>query len=135
MRTSIGLLSLLLSGLCACSQTPRPAVAPTLTIAFVDVNVVPMDEEHVLSNQTVIVEAGRITHIGAVDQTEVPEDAQVIDGTDSYLMPGLADMHVHASKEDFLLYIAAGVTTIRNLNGDEEHLTWRAQIREGSLLG
>jgi len=131
MRTSI--ISLLLSGLCACSQAPREA--PSATIAFVDVNVVPMDEEHVLSHQTVIVEAGRITHLGAADQTELPEDAQVIDGTDSYLMPGLADMHVHASKEDFLLYVAAGVTTIRNLNGDQEHLTWRAQIREGSLLG
>ncbi len=131
MRTSI--ISLLLSGLCACSQAPREA--PSATIAFVDVNVVPMDEEHVLSHQTVIVEAGRITHLGAVDQTDVPEDAQVIDGTDAYLMPGLADMHVHASKEDFLLYVAAGVTTIRNLNGDQEHLTWRAQIRDGALLG
>ena len=109
MRTSI--ISLLLSGLCACSQAPREA--PSATIAFVDVNVVPMDEEHVLSHQTVIVEAGRITHIGAADQTELPEDAQVIDGTDSYLMPGLADMHVHASKEDFLLYVAAGVTTMQ----------------------
>ena len=38
-------------------------------------------------------------------------------------MPGLADMHVHISNEDeFLLFLANGVTTVRDMWGDEDRL-------------
>ena len=49
---------------------------------------------------------------------QVPEAAVVIDGHDRYLMPGLADMHAHIMDEDqLLLFVANGVTTVRNMSG------------------
>jgi len=64
-------------------------------IALTNVNVIPMDKERVLSGQTVIVIDGRISKIGSASSTKVPSGATKIDGTGQYLIPALADMHVH----------------------------------------
>ena len=95
-----------------------PAMAqpkPIARTAFVDVNVVPMDRERVLPHQTVLVENGRITAIGA--SVRVPKDARVIEGRGTaFLAPGLADMHTHAhTAEDMRLYLANGVTTVLDM--------------------
>jgi len=105
------------------------------SIAFVNVNVVPMDSERILPGQTVIVRGDRIIEVGSVDATDIPEDAQRIDGHGKYLMPGLVDMHVHQQNETHLtLFIANGVTTIRNMWGREYHLKLREEIREGKHI-
>ncbi len=104
-------------------------------IAFVDVNVVPMDSERVIERQTVIVRGGTIAAIGPTSEVEVPSGVLVIDGRGKYLMPGLADMHVHTGKSDLLTYVANGVTTIREMWGEPFHLEWREQIARGELLG
>jgi imidazolonepropionase-like amidohydrolase len=104
--------------------------------AFVDVNVIPMDSERVLDHQTVVVHDGVISAIGPVSTTDIPDDARVIDGSGRFLMPGLADMHVHISNQDeFLLFIANGVTTVRDMFGDADRLTWRARVERGDILG
>ena len=114
------------------------AQAPQIA-AFVKVNVIPMETEVMLENQTVIVEGDRITAIGPTDEVTVPEGAQVIDGHGAYLMPGLADMHTHLSFDPdpgfMSLYLAQGVTTIRNLNGLPIHLEWRDKVASGQWLG
>lgn len=43
----------------------------------------------------------------------------VIDGSDHFLCPGLYDGHVHHQSEDDALYLANGVTHVRNMWGDE----------------
>jgi len=108
-------------------------VRPT---AFVDVNVVPMNRETILSGQTVVVERGRIAEVGRTQEVDVPAGASIIDGYGRYLMPGLVDMHTHTWHEaDFLLFLANGVTTIRNMWGSGRQLAWRKRIAEGALLG
>jgi imidazolonepropionase-like amidohydrolase len=69
------------------------AAAHCQTTAFVGVNVIPMDRERVLRDQTVIVRDGVITAIGR--NPKVPKDAVSIDGKGKYLIPGLVDMHTH----------------------------------------
>jgi hypothetical protein len=95
-----------------------PPLSPS---AFVDVKVVPMNAESVLSGQTVVIQQGRITAIGPFSSTPVPSGATVIQGHGRYLMPGLADMHVHLEgREDFgdaPLFLAYGITTVMNLRG------------------
>ena len=49
-------------------------------IAFVNVNVIPMDYEHILINQTVIIQDDRITFIGPKDNVQIPENAKRIEG-------------------------------------------------------
>ena len=61
--------------------------------AFINVNVVPMSSDTIIEQQTVIVDRGVIQAIGPVDDVPIPKGATVVDGTDRYLMPGLAEMH------------------------------------------
>ncbi len=63
------------------------------TVAFTNVNVIPMDKEQVLKNQTVLVKNGVIAEIGS--KVKIPKDAVNIDGKGKYLIPGLMDMHAH----------------------------------------
>lgn len=63
--------------------------------AIENVNVIPMDAERVLSAQTVITRNGRINNIGDAISTKIPAGAHRIDAAGQYLIPALADMHVH----------------------------------------
>lgn len=107
------------------------------TTAFVNVNVIPMDKEHVLKNQTVIVRNGIVTDIGGAKKIKVPKDALVISGNSKlYLVPALAEMHTHLRyDEDLLFYVANGITTIRNMRGSPQHLEWREKVKRGEMLG
>jgi imidazolonepropionase-like amidohydrolase len=117
-------------------------------IAFVHVNVVPMTSETVYYDQTVVVSGDRITAVGPADKVEVPASARVIDGMGGYLMPGLADMHIHTNQNwdsdewpvsPLLLYLVNGVTTIRDFGPSGEVLTyalrWRDEIVAGTRIG
>ena len=126
-------------------RTPRILVAAALlaasaaaqdTAAFVDVTVVPMTGPDVLPGCTVVVRDGLIRAVGPAATTEVPPGALRIDGKGRYLMPGLADMHVHVwYEEELLLYVANGVTAVRNMWGTEQHAQWWREIRAGERLG
>jgi tetratricopeptide (TPR) repeat protein len=109
-------------------------------IAIVGVNVVPMDTQRVLENQTVIVADDRIVGIGGSDRMVVPDGATRIDGKGRYLMPGLADLHVHVRRSDeYVNHLAHGVTTIMHLGGSESRgrklLEDRRRIAAGDLIG
>jgi imidazolonepropionase-like amidohydrolase len=107
-------------------------------VAFINVNVIPMNRTRVLHNRTVIIRGARITQIGAAPKTRIPKGALIIDGRGNYLMPALADMHTHLYDPDsrsLLSYLISGVTTIRVMNGRPFQLQWREQIRRGELLG
>jgi hypothetical protein len=106
------------------------------TTAFVHASVVPMDTERLLKDQTVVVSGSRILTIGPAGNTPVPPGARRIDATGLFLMPGLADMHVHVYvPEELTLYAANGVTTVFNLDGRPGHLLWHRRIASGELLG
>jgi len=118
------------------------SVAAASATAFINVNVVPMATETVLPAQTVLVEDGVITTIGNVDDVRIPEDALAVDGTDRFLMPGLAEMHAHVPTANsrqldrfFTLFVANGVTSIRGMLGHPSHLDLRRDIFDGKVFG
>jgi len=116
--------------------------------AFQNVNLVPMTDEKIVKNQTVLVKGKRIIEIGLSNEITIPENSTLINGSGSYLMPGLADMHMH-TRDDWLsptwpvspfnLYLANGVTTIRCFGplGKSPNyiLIWRDAINKGKLSG
>lgn len=109
--------------------------ASSSVYAFVDVNLVPMESDAIQEGMTVIVRDNLIDKIGKAAKVRIPKGAIKIDGAGKYLMPGLADMHVHAwSENDLLLYVANGITTIRNMWGSPMHLKWKELIANGELL-
>lgn len=121
----------------------RPGAAGSW--AFTDVTVIPMDEDRVLPNQTVLVVDGVITEVGPSHSIEVPADATRIDGTGRYLMPGLAEMHAHvppqqarppqeALDELMFLYVANGITSIRGMLGSPYQIELAEEIRNDEHL-
>ncbi|MDX1531839.1 MAG: hypothetical protein R3362_09970, partial [Rhodothermales bacterium] len=151
MRSAI--LILLLVGASAAAQD-RFAITP--------VTVVDVTDGTLLPEQTVLVEGDRIAAVGEADEVEVRSDATVIDGRGQYLIPGLWDMHAHTSsipitREIFFpLFIANGVTGIRNMKSDcfeseqpdciwevfadplpsiYEFKAWREEMEAGTLVG
>src|SRR5262249_43528998 len=113
-------------------------------IAIRNVNVVPMDTERIEVDQTVLLRDATIERIGPAKQIMVPRAATVIDGRGKYLVPGLADMHAHladpsdppgTAEAELMLFLANGVTTIRNMRGFPSHLSLRDKVARGELLG
>ncbi|MCI0403113.1 MAG: amidohydrolase family protein [Acidobacteria bacterium] len=135
------------SGVWAGAPTPASeaaAVAPYSegVVAFVNVNVIPMDRNTVLPAQTVLVRDGHIAAVGPAGEVPVPEGAQRIDGRGRYLLPGLADLHVHLkwsgeadNRAILRLFVLNGVTTVLNLAGTPHHLDLRRRLRSGELFG
>jgi imidazolonepropionase-like amidohydrolase len=142
MKRFIGLFLILIICASASSQTNPP---PAGTVAFVNVNVIPMDRERVLRGQTVIVREGVITNIGDAERIGIPQGAQRIDGTGKFLIPGLSDMHVHLftdddefpealAEDELKIMVAHGVTTIRLMTGTPEQLVLRARSARREIL-
>lgn len=114
-------------------------------IAFVEVNVVPMDSERVLMRQTVVIEGDRIVAIGPSDEQALPDDVEIVEARGRYLIPGLVDVHTHLlsddriadefADEELAVIVANGVTTVRIPIGKPEHLRYRELVAAGELLG
>jgi imidazolonepropionase-like amidohydrolase len=131
-----------------------------ILISFIGCNEVPTERyDLILKNGNVIdLKTGTITvkdiliTDGRIKKLMLPSEAEtiaannVIDVTDDYILPGFWDNHVHfrggdslieANKEFLKLYIANGVTTIRDAGGDltTSVMAWRDSIASGVLLG
>lgn len=127
--------------LCAIHAQPAMAQAPATPVVFTNVSVLPMDREEVLPNQTVVIEGGRITHVGA--NRPAPAGATVIDARGKFLMPAIAEFHAHVpsgnqaihAHRTLALYALAGVATARGMLGAPMHLALRDSIARGQVLG
>jgi len=113
------------------------------TVAFTNVNVIPMDTDRILPNQTVLIKNGVIAEIGS--KVKIPKDAVKIDGKGKYLIPGLMDMHAHLlsdgdeypdsiAEDELKVMIANGVTTVRFMIGTPEQLILRAKSAKGEIV-
>lgn len=135
--------AVLLAGCTPANGAVSGEPAQTPAVAFVNATVIPMDRERTLSDHTVIVRGGRIAQVGPSSQVQVPSGTTVIDARGKFLMPGLAEMHAHipaatggmeAVERTLLLYSAAGVTTIRGMQGSPLHLELRQRTASTASL-
>lgn len=132
---------------------PTRSVTPVRSassLAIVDVAVVHPRRNLVVPAQTVLIEKGRIVFVGDTASAIVPPDAQVIDGRNRYLSPALWDMHAHVYAVspllDLPLYIAYGVTNVRDMQGcptpddpfiacPEDKRQWTEEAVAGTRVG
>jgi imidazolonepropionase-like amidohydrolase len=93
---------------------------PTTPVAFTNVRMFDADALRFLGDQTVVVDKGVITAVGASESAKVPAGAQVIDGRGKTLVPGLWDVHMHVF-DDFtgLQELSLGVTSVRDPGNDD----------------
>jgi len=92
-------------------------------VAFTHVTVTDVTGAPSMADATVIVAGDRIAAVGKSGKVRIPKDAQVVDATGKFLIPGLWDMHAHTLTDDrqewlFLLLIANGVTGVRELGNN-----------------
>ena len=105
-------------------------------LAIVDVTVIPVVTAGMLPRQTVLIRDGRIIAVGPRASVRLPGNARVIDGRGKFLVPGLVDAHVHLEEvADLPQFVAAGVTTVRDLMGSPETLAWRKNTADGTVVG
>ena len=118
-RLVAGLLAAALA-LCLAAAGPVPLEG----LAIVDVAVIDGTGAAPVLHRTVLVESGRIKAVTAADRPP-PGRYRRIDGRGRTLIPGLWDMHVHALWDEaapaafFPRFVANGVTTVRDMGGNE----------------
>lgn len=114
-------------------------------LAITNVTVINMTGAEPRAGQTVLIAGKRIVAVGATGSVQLPRGTTIVDGSGKFLIPGLADMHVHltaASEPDgsrkFMipLLLANGITTVRDMGGYLESLIpLRKEIEAGKRLG
>jgi imidazolonepropionase-like amidohydrolase len=158
IKVLLGIACLLLI---ACTpRAPTVAICDARTrapaVAIRAVTVVDVRDGSLRGNQTVLVAGNRITAVGPADQVRIPRDAELVDAAGRYVIPGLWDMHVHsvnsvgvdtanrslaAQDWHFPLFLAYGVTGVRNMNDGTADVTLeltntiKRQLAEGSRRG
>jgi imidazolonepropionase-like amidohydrolase len=134
------LTCLLLASLAgATSICAQGIAAPSYVIDNVSVIDVASGSAH--PGQRVVITGRRIAAVGPAGQTPAPANATMVDGRGRFLIPGLWDMHVHATggpgtTQASALFLANGVTGIRDMGtGVDGLLQWRAEVERGTLPG
>lgn len=104
-------------------------------VAITNVSVLSSDGSQMRDSLIVLIKGGTI--VGVDKKMQVTEEYTIIDGTGKFLIPGLieAHAHLHRSKNDLLLYLANGITSIANMNSqsDNLYLKWKEEAQQGAL--
>ncbi|TYC81542.1 amidohydrolase family protein [Novosphingobium sp. BW1] len=138
------------------ASPPAPATASD-ALVIENVTVIPMTEEGgVLPNRTVVIEGDRIVSIAFAQDGIDLCDANRIDGTGMWLIPGFSDMHVHLGNDRMLRllagspvpedgaaniqdiftpYIVNGVLQVFDLAAMPETVGQRIEVESGRVLG
>ena len=143
MRYPVAFLCLLLLASCQTTKDTTRQVEVD-AVAFVGVHVLPMTENTVLEDQTVLITNGKISRIAPVGEVQLEPHVRRIEGGGRYLMPGIAEMHAHIPvpqdgddaqvRETLFLYLSNGITLIRGMLGNPYHLELKELIAADSIL-
>jgi imidazolonepropionase-like amidohydrolase len=141
-RSAFSAIPLLLCALLLCSCSKNYAPSP---LAITHVTLIDATGAEPKTDVTVVVAEGKIHAIAPSASARLPSNAQVIDGTGKFLIPGLVDFHLHltgaseptGSRDFFLpLLLANGITTVRDMGGYLQSLVpLREEIRDAKRLG
>jgi imidazolonepropionase-like amidohydrolase len=85
----------------------------------------------------VVIQDGRIVAAGPRSKVKIPRNANVVDAHGKTILPGLWDMHAHFEQVEWgPIYLAAGVTTVRDCGNEFEFITAvRDAVAQGRGLG
>tara|TARA_R110002012_G_scaffold54189_3_gene138966 strand:+ start:6589 stop:7995 length:1407 start_codon:yes stop_codon:yes gene_type:complete len=98
-----------------------------------------------VENQDIFISNGRIEAVEAAGLGQFKANSS-IDASGKYVLPGFWDNHIHlrggdslvANNKNFLkLFIANGITTVRDAGGDltQSVMQWKSQIESEDLVG
>ncbi len=133
-------------------QAPNFVSENSPVIALIHVEVIDGSGAAPQADQSVVIDHGKITAVGASAKVAVPSGAKVIDATGKTVIPGLVGMHEHlfypsagdgplTAVEQLVsfppLYLASGVTTARTTGSMDPYgdLAIKARVDSGKMLG
>jgi imidazolonepropionase-like amidohydrolase len=117
--------------------TARVKPVQSETFALTHTRVIDGTDRKPIEDATIVVRNGRIDAVGSSAITPAPKDIPSVDASGKTIVPGLWDMHAHAAQVDWApVYLASGVTTVRDMGGEMSFLTAiRDAIASGTALG
>jgi imidazolonepropionase-like amidohydrolase len=142
MRTSSLTLVVILTSSAVWGQAEFDSTGPGLAITHV--SVIDATGAPAQPDQTVLVSEGRIVALGNGAGVSIPANAEIVDATGKFLIPGLWDMHAHiaaaerADAEEYLnLFLANGVTGVREMHSffPDTIFALRKEIQAGKRTG
>tara|TARA_R100001369_G_scaffold64735_5_gene91959 strand:+ start:8167 stop:9600 length:1434 start_codon:yes stop_codon:yes gene_type:complete len=102
------------------------------TYLIANVNIIPMIQDTVLANKMVYIQDGIIK---SISESLPNKEVEIVDAQGKFLLPGLIDMHVHVwDKYELGLYLANGVTAVRNVWGIPMHLRIKEDVNNDKIL-
>ena len=102
------------------------------TYLITNVNIIPMLQDTVLANKMVYIQDGIIK---SISESLPNKEVEIVDAQGKFLLPGLIDMHVHVwDKYELGLYLANGVTAVRNVWGIPMHLRIKEDVNNDKIL-
>ncbi len=119
------------------TQEARPSGVGHKRIAIVHVTIPDVVNSQRLSDQTLLIEDGKIKWIGKYGSGKIPEGSFIINAEGKSLLPGLWDMHAHFEQAEWgPAYLAAGVTTVRDCGNEFDYINAiQHAIDEGNGIG
>ena len=94
------------------------------TIAIVGATLIDGTGAAPVADSAVVIKDGRIKAVGPRSRVKIPKNANVVDAKGKFLLPGLWDMHAHFEQVEWgPIYLAAGVTTVRDCGNEFEFIT------------
>ncbi|HVO63282.1 MAG TPA: amidohydrolase family protein [Terriglobales bacterium] len=119
--------------------------ATAQTLVLTNITVIDTRSAQTLPHVTIVVKDGIIQAVAKVGLIDSTPHTQIVNGNGKYVIPGLWDMHVHSAggpakpwdeKIILPLYLANGITGIRDMGGDPAILEERRKkIDAGELAG
>jgi imidazolonepropionase-like amidohydrolase len=123
----LGLLALALLAGCAPKHKDR--------IALVGGNIISGAGDRVLRDAVIVIYQGKIETVSPREGFTIPSSALEVDVPGSWIMPGLIDGHGHVERWALSRYLAAGVTSVRDVHGNQDSiLGLREEVSLGGLV-
>lgn len=128
-------LKTLLAALGLAFSLAAPSLAATSDLVLDGVTVVDVKDGRLTPNVSVVLADGKIVRIAPTRGLKLPGDAQRVDASGKFVVPGYLDMHAHPlnapdPRPTLKLMLSNGITGYRQMSGSPELLRAR---RDGKL--
>ena len=124
-------LSLFLIAFCPTAAAQNSQTPPLQSQIYIThVTVIDTETGKEATNQTVVISDGKIAAVTNSKNVAAPASTRIVDGQGRYLIPSLWDMHVHRTEYEstYPIYLANGVTGVREMSGPEDANKFRADL-------
>jgi imidazolonepropionase-like amidohydrolase len=126
-----------IAALAELDASPAAAVSGDTLLALVGGTLIDGTGAAPVRDATIVIRGNRIVEVGPRSKVRVPRGARIVTTRGATMLPGLWDMHTHYAQAEWgPIYLAAGVTTVRDVGNQFDFLLGaREAIASGRGIG